>query len=265
MQLNRFSFNQNRLECLNAQPVQCRRPVQQHRMLTNHFFENIPDFRPLFLDHPLRSLNGGRHSVEFELRVDERLEELKRHLLRQATLMQQQFRSNDNHRTTGIIDTLTEQVLTEPALLAFQHIAQRLQRPFVGTGNNASAAAVVEQRVDGLLKHAFLVPYDNVRSAQLNQALQTIVAVDHTTIEVVQVGRREATAIERYQGTQLRRNHRNNLQYHPLGTGSGMDESLDDLQPLDQLLALRFRIGLFQLDADIIPLRLEVDRLQHIL
>ena len=35
--------------------------------------------------------------------------------------------------SAGIVDALPEQVLAEPALLALQHVAQALQRPFVGS------------------------------------------------------------------------------------------------------------------------------------
>jgi hypothetical protein len=49
MQLDRFAFDQHRLERLNAQAVQCRRAVQQHRMFADDLFEDIPDLRLLFL------------------------------------------------------------------------------------------------------------------------------------------------------------------------------------------------------------------------
>ena len=43
MQLDRLAFDQYRLERLDAQTVQRRSAVQQHRVLANHFFEQIPD------------------------------------------------------------------------------------------------------------------------------------------------------------------------------------------------------------------------------
>src|SRR5439155_21876609 len=52
--------------------------------------------------------------------VDERLEELERHLLRQSALMQLQFGTDDNHRAARVIHALAEQVLTEAALLALE-------------------------------------------------------------------------------------------------------------------------------------------------
>ena len=51
MQLDRLAFDQHRLKRLNAKPVQRRCTVQHHRVLAYHLFENIPNFRPLFLHH----------------------------------------------------------------------------------------------------------------------------------------------------------------------------------------------------------------------
>ena len=76
------------------------------------------------------------------------------HLLRQAALVQLQLGTDDDHRTAGVVDALAEQVLAEPALLALQRVAQRLQRTVVGAAQHAAAAAVVEQRVHGFLEHA---------------------------------------------------------------------------------------------------------------
>ena len=64
---------------------------------------------------------------------DERLEQLERHLLRQTALLQAQLRTDDDHRTARVVDALAEQVLTEPALLALQHVGQRLQCAVAGT------------------------------------------------------------------------------------------------------------------------------------
>ena len=41
--LDRFSFNQYRLECLDTEAVKRRSAVQKHRMVFNDFFENIPN------------------------------------------------------------------------------------------------------------------------------------------------------------------------------------------------------------------------------
>src|SRR4030095_11236769 len=87
----------------------------------------LPHERPLPRDHPL-----GRLDVLRVVQVDqalhhERLEQLQRHLLGQAALVQLQLRADHDDRTAGVVDALAEQVLTEPALLALEHVGQRLQ------------------------------------------------------------------------------------------------------------------------------------------
>jgi len=78
----------------------------------------------------------------------------------------------------GIVDALAEQVLAEPALLAFQHVrsdfkgrllAPVITRPRRPLSNNASTASCSMR---------FLIAHDDVRRAQFNQPLQPIVAVD---------------------------------------------------------------------------------------
>ena len=63
--------------------VKGRSAVQQNRVFFHHFFENIPNFLTLLLDHLLGGLDGRDVAVLRELVVDERLEELERHDLRQ--------------------------------------------------------------------------------------------------------------------------------------------------------------------------------------
>src|SRR5690606_8679224 len=126
-------------------------------------------------------------------------------LFRQAALVQLQLRADDDDRAARIVDALAEQVLAEAALLALQQVGQRLQRALVGAGDDTAAAAVVEQRIDRFLQHALFVAHDDVRRAQLNEALQAVVAVDDAAIEVVEVGGGEAAAIERHQRAQLGR------------------------------------------------------------
>ena len=99
MQLNRLALDEHRLEGLNTQSVQGRGAIEQHRVLANHFLENVPDLRTLALDELLRRLDGGGKSAQLELPEYEGLEELERHFLGQATLMELQRRPHDDHGT----------------------------------------------------------------------------------------------------------------------------------------------------------------------
>ena len=65
------------------------------------------------------------------------------------------------------------------------------------------------------LQHALLVAHDDVGRAQLDQALQAVVAVDDAAIEIVEVRGREAAAVERHQRAQFGRDHRHHVEDHP--------------------------------------------------
>ena len=101
--------------------------------------------------------------------------------------MQRQLRSNHDDRTSRVVDPLAEEVLTEPALLALQHVGQRLEGPVARTRHGSAATAVVEQGVDGFLQHPLLVVHDDLGCTEIEQALQPVVAVDDSPIQVVEV------------------------------------------------------------------------------
>jgi hypothetical protein len=118
MELDRLALDQDRLESLDAQAVQGRGAVEQHRMLADHLIEDIPDLRTLLLHELLGLLHRRREALGFEPAVDEGLEQLERHLLGQAALVELELRTDGDHRAAGIVHALAEQVLAEPALLA---------------------------------------------------------------------------------------------------------------------------------------------------
>ncbi len=136
-------------------------------MLANDVFENVPNDRLLLLDHFLGLLDGGAVPLRFELVIDERLEELERHFLGQTALVEFQFRADDDDGTARIVHALAEKVLAEAALLALERIAEGLEWAVVGAAQNAAAAAVVKQSVNGFLQHALFVADDDVGRAQV--------------------------------------------------------------------------------------------------
>src|SRR5438067_1878404 len=194
------------------------------------------------VDVPLRRLDVLDDLPLDEPAHDERLEELERHQLRQAALVQAQVRAGDDDRAAGVVDALAEQILAEAALLALEHVGERLEWPVARARHGAAAAAVVEQSVDGLLQHPLLVVDDDLRRAEVEQPLEAVVAIDDAAVEVVQVGGGEAATVELHHRAQLRRDHRDCLENHPLGPVLAGGERADDLEPLDRallLLALR--------------------------
>ena len=217
MQPDRTALDQHRLKCLNAETMQRRRTVQHDRMVLDDLFEHAKDLDCAALDHALCALDVLRETALDKLLHHERLEELQRHLLGQTALIHLQVRTDDDNRTARIVNTLAEQVLTETALLAAQHIGQRFQCAVAGARNRARTAAVVNQRIDRFLQHALFVANDDVRRAQLKQPFQTVVAVDDPAIQIVEVARRKPTAVELHHRAQFRRQHRQNGQNDPFG------------------------------------------------
>ena len=144
MDANGLALDEGGFEGLNAQAVQRGRAVEQDGMFANDFFEDVPDDGFLLLDHLLGLLDGGAVAGGFELVIDERLEKLEGHFLRQAALIEAQLGADDNDGAAGIIDALAEEVLAEAALLALQGVGQRLERAIVGAAQHAAAAAVIE-------------------------------------------------------------------------------------------------------------------------
>jgi hypothetical protein len=118
--------------------VKRRSTVEKNRMFADHLFEDVPNDRLLAFDHLTCLLDRRRMCVLLKLVVDERLEQLERHLLRQTALVKLQLRTNDDHRTARVVDTLTEQVLTEASLFTLERARQRLERTIVRTAKNAS-------------------------------------------------------------------------------------------------------------------------------
>ena len=75
----------------------------------------------------------------------------------------------------------------EPALLALEHVRSTSTAGF-RAGHRTPTASVVEQGVDGSLKHPLLVVHDDLRSTEVEQSLQAVVPVDHATVQVVEIG-----------------------------------------------------------------------------
>ena len=264
VQLDRLALDQHRLERLDAQAMQGRRAVEQHRVLADDFFQDVPDFRLFALDQLLGGLDRRGQATALQLGEDEGLEQLQRHLLRQAALVQAQGRAHHDDRTARVVDALAEQVLPEAALLALDHVGQRLERALVGAGDGAAAAAVVHQRVHRLLQHALFIAHDDVGRVELEQAAQAVVAVDDAAVQVVEVGGREAAAVQRHQRTQVRRQHRQHGHDHPLGTVARLEEGLDQLDALGQALELGLRTGGGDLFLQLDHFGLQVDRAQQV-
>ena len=85
-------------------------------MLFDYILKYVPDLCLEALNHLLRVLDVVRGSVSNEFLHNKRFKELDRHLLRETALIDLKFRSNDDNRTSGIVNSFTEKVLTETSL-----------------------------------------------------------------------------------------------------------------------------------------------------
>ena len=126
VKLDGLTFNHAWLESLDTQTVQCRGTVQQYRMTLHHVLQDIPDNGFLAVHNLLGRLDRLHNAALDELTDDERLVQLSRHQLRNTAFAHLQFRTYHNNGTSGIVHTLTQQILTETALLTLQAVRQGL-------------------------------------------------------------------------------------------------------------------------------------------
>ncbi|CAB4615974.1 unannotated protein [freshwater metagenome] len=250
MDLDGLAFDEHRLERLDAETMQRGGTVEHDRVFLDDLFEDIPHLRTTTLDHALGRLDVLRQFGIDKLLHDERLEQFERHELGKTALVQLEGRATHDDRTTGVIDALAEKVLTEAALLALEHVGQRLQRTIARAGDRTATATVVEQCVDSFLKHALFVVHDDLGGTEIEQTLEAVVPVDHAAVEVVEIGGRETATVELDHRTQFRRDDRDDVEDHGAGIVDAAAvlvaavEGRDDLETLDRLLLALGREGL---------------------
>ena len=229
------AFHQDRLEGLDAQTVEGRCTVEENRVLLDDILESVPHLGALLVHHLLGGLDVVGNAVFHQLLHDEGAEQLDGHFLRHTALIDLQVRTDNDNRTAGIVNTLAQQVLAETPLLALEHVTEGLEGSAVGTGYGSAATAIVNEGVDSFLQHALFVADDDVRRIELLEAFETVVAVDDTAVKIVQVRGGKTPTVQLNHGAQLGRDHRQDVDDHPLRAIAGLVEGLHTLQALDQL------------------------------
>ena len=86
--MNGLALHQDGLKGLDAEPVERWGAVEEHRVVLDNLVKHIPDLWGLALDHLFCALDRRDDPLLFQLVVDERLEKLEGHLLRQAALVE---------------------------------------------------------------------------------------------------------------------------------------------------------------------------------
>ena len=155
---------------------------------------------------------------------NERLEKLYSHFFRKTALIYFKFGSYDDNRTSGIVDTFSEKVLTETSLFTFQHIRKRFKRSVSGTCNRSSSTAVIYKRVNSFLEHSLFISYNDVGSAKFKKSLKTIISVYYPSVKVIKVACCKSSAVKLNHRTYIGRNNRDSVKYHPLRLISGKSE-----------------------------------------
>ena len=120
VQLNSLTFDHLRLESLDTKTVKSRSTVEHNRMTLHHILENIPDYWLTTINNLLGALYSLHNTTFYELADNEWLIKLGSHQLRKTTFTHLQLRTYNDYRSSRIVDTLTQQVLTETTLLTLQ-------------------------------------------------------------------------------------------------------------------------------------------------
>ena len=259
-----LAFDEHGLEGLDGEAVEGGCAVEHHRLAAGDLFQDVPDLGLLLLDHLLGGAHGVAEAKLLEAADDEGLEEGEGHLLGQTALVELEVRADDDHGAAGVVHALAEEVLAEAAGLALEHVAEGLEGAPAGAGDGTAVAAVVEDRVNGFLQHALFVAEDDLGRLELKEVLQTVVTVDDAAVEVVEVAGGEATAFERDEGAELRRDDRQHGEDHPLGLGVGGAEALDDLHALGDFLAGLLGAGVLDLLLQLLHEGVKVDALEAV-
>ena len=214
-----------------------RRTVEQYGVTAHYKLEDIPNNGVLTIDDALGTLDGLNNTALNEATNDKGFIEFGSHELGQTALAHIEFGTYHDDRTCRVVNTLTEEVLTEAALLALKRVTERLERAIGLALDRGALAGVVEETVNSFLKHAFLITQDNLRGLDFYEAAKAVVANEDATIEVVEVGCGETATIQRHKGTEVGRRDRQHLHDHPLGTvdGTTRAESLNYLKALEGL------------------------------
>ena len=260
---NRVALDEDRFESLDSHPVQGGRAVEQHRMPLCHLLEDVPDLVILTFEHLLGTLDGIGIAEFLESSDNEGLEQFKRDLFWQTALMQLEFRTHCDDGAGRIIDALSEQIFPESTLLTLDHVCQRLEGTIIRTEHRSATTVVIEQGIDGVLEHPLLVSDDHLRCIEVEQLLQPVVPVDQSSIEIIEVTGGKVTTFEQYQWTEIRRNHRNRLENHPLRLVPGAYHGTDDLESTDQARSLLLRPGVVVLFLQLIEQRVQFQTIDH--
>ena len=215
MKLQCLSIYKYWLKCLESKTVECRSSVEHYRMLFYYIIEDAPYFWSPLFDHSFCLLDVWSCSIVVESSDKEWLKEFQCHERRNTTLVHLQFWSDDDYRTTRVVNTLTKKVLSESTLLTLKLVCKRLKISLRSTLSRIFDLTIVQEAIDSFLKHSLLVSDNNVWSLNRNQTLKTVISIDDSSIEFVKVSCSKSTTIELNHRSEVWWNYRKNCEDHP--------------------------------------------------
>ena len=122
VKLDSLTLYEHGLEGLNTEAVKCGSTVKHYGVVLDNYLESIP--YAFFLS--VYSLSGCfdvcGYTCLYQTLHNEGLEELECHFLRKTALIKLKSGADNDNRTAGVVNSLTEKVLTEAALLTLKHI-----------------------------------------------------------------------------------------------------------------------------------------------
>ena len=124
VQLDGLTLDHTWLESQDTMTVQGRSTVEEHWVTLHYVFEDI-EYDWLFaVDDLLSRLNRLHDAALNEFADDEWFVELSSHIFRQTTLVHLQLWTYNDYRTSRIVHTFTEQVLTETTLFTLERVGE---------------------------------------------------------------------------------------------------------------------------------------------
>ena len=230
-----------------------------------HLFEDVPDLRVAPLEHLLGRLDRVGQAVLLEPADDERLVQLQRDLLRQAALVQLELGADDDDRAGRVVDALAEQVLAEAALLALDHVGQRLQRAVAAPSTGRRQRPLSNSASTACWSMRFSLRMMTSGALRSTSFFSRLLRLMMRRYRSFRSRRREVAALQQHQRAQVRRDHRDHVHDHPLGLVLRVADGLDHLQALGQVLDLLLAVGLLDVAADLVLLGVEVEQAEQLL
>ena len=158
-------------------------------------------------------------------------------------------------------------IVTDPGMTPLQRcqiLSEKEYRDMREKYEDDFEAGMGAEAIKKLLQQIDCAKLSEQLRAELDESLQTVVSVDNASVQVVQVTRCKAAAVQLYERTDIRRDNRNGIEDHPLRAVAGDAEGFHNLKTLENvhaLLSLRGFEVFFELFAELFA----VDILEQLL